>query len=557
MSLFLLVLVVRRSSMVWSLIPFLLLIVLVDERSAGFFALGIAQQLRLPVVLVCTSGSALLNYYPAIVEAYYSTIPLVIVSADRPSYQIDIGDGQTIRQAAIFNHYIKNSAVLLSDVTHNPLAILKNPHQKLLSPDATPKEIQQKQEKNQDANERQINAILNAAIEKKIPVHLNIPFEEPLYETTTKILKIKSGSPPKIHIPPFQFPKKTYSKAKKLILIGVLPPNTISKEIAKYWEEDPNTVVFTETTSNIRCAHFINSIDTFFAPLEHLSIDKKVFCPDILITLGGMIISKKIKFFFREHPPKMHWHIGLEKANDTFYALTKHIKIAPVIFFKNILSIPLEKGFFHSLFFKIYQKHIRNGKGYLKKIGFSDLKAFEIIFKQLPKSLHLQLSNSSVVRYAQLFNLPKDAEVFCNRGVSGIEGSTSTAIGAAQKNKKTTLLITGDLSFFYDINGLWNNYIPNNFKIILLNNQGGGIFRILPGEKDTPKFDTYFETVHKRRAKDMAKEFGFRYKKVATARQLNKSLPLFFKQNKKPYLLEIITPRTKNDTILLNYFKNM
>src|SRR5690606_40993587 len=148
---------------------------------------------------------------------------------------------------------------------------------------------------------------------------------------------------------------------------------------------------------------------------------------------------------------------------------------------------------------------------YENEIPYSDFMVFSEIFKQLPQNIQLQLSNSATIRYAQLFDIHSSVEVFCNRGTSGIDGSTSTAIGAAYASKLPTVFLTGDLGFFYDSNALWNNYIPKNFKIIVVNNGGGGIFRILPGDKDTPLFDAYFETKHNLSAKHLSEMYGFRY----------------------------------------------
>jgi 2-succinyl-5-enolpyruvyl-6-hydroxy-3-cyclohexene-1-carboxylate synthase len=169
----------------------------------------------------------------------------------------------------------------------------------------------------------------------------------------------------------------------------------------------------------------------------------------------------------------------------------------------------------------------------------------------------LQLANSSTIRYTQLFSWPVDTQIFCNRGTSGIDGSTATAVGASVTSQRPTVLITGDLSFFYDINGLWSNYLPNNFKIIIINNEGGGIFRILPGEKDSLKYDTYFETIHQRNARYLAKTFGFGYRRARSLGSLKRRLSKFFTSNKTPQILEIQTPRKINDTVLLNYFKTM
>lgn len=182
------------------------------------------------------------------------------------------------------------------------------------------------------------------------------------------------------------------------------------------------------------------------------------------------------------------------RAYDTYGCLTKHFEVTPNNFFENFFSktIKIESDYQEKLL-KIRdlraQKHIE----YIDKIPFTDLKAFDIILPKLPSNTHLQISNSSPIRYAQLVSIDKSIEVFCNRGTSGIDGSTSTAIGAAVVNQKPTVLIAGDVGFLYDSNALWNNYIPKNFKIILMNNGGGGIFRILPGHDETPVFNTFLK----------------------------------------------------------------
>jgi len=194
---------------------------------------------------------------------------------------------------------------------------------------------------------------------------------------------------------------------------------------------------------------------------------------------------------------------------------------------------------------------------YLGKIPFSDFKAFEIILPSLPNNSQLQISNSSAIRYLQLFDLKDSIEVFCNRGTSGIDGSSSTAVGAAVGSKKETVLITGDISFLYDSNALWNNYIPNDFKIIVLNNGGGGIFRILPGHAETPVFNTYFETVHNLTAEHLAKMYGFSYQTASDEQGLRLELETFMEKGDQPKILEVFTPMLENDKILLQYFKEL
>ena len=500
-----------------------------DERCAAFFALGIAQQIQKPVAVVCTSGSALLNYYPAFAEAFYSQIQLVVVAADRPKNKIDIGDGQTIRQSNVFeNHSLFNANL---------------------------------DENASDENDFLINEAINIAMFKYGPVHINVPFEEPLYESVDTLLVDPKISSSMVHDFVLEEAISTYANdwnnaKKKLILIGTNYPNTIDKAIVDRLANDASVVVMTETTSNLHHENFITNIDTIITPFTEA--DFLDFQPDILITFGGMIVSKRIKSFLRKYKPQQHWHIDELRAYNTFGCLTKHFEVSPNVFFHSFFSLTttIESNYNHKTHeLKLHraEKH----QEYLDKIPFSDLKVFEKVMQSIPQNCQLQISNSSAIRYAQLFPIASSVAVFCNRGTSGIDGSTSTAIGAAVGSKKPTVLITGDIGFLYDSNGLWNNYIPKNFKIILINNGGGGIFRILPGHSESTVFNTFFETSHCLTAEHLAKMYNFDYTIASTETTLQKSLETLFAENTKPCLLEIFTPTLENDKILLQYFKEL
>ncbi|MEO8933994.1 MAG: thiamine pyrophosphate-binding protein [Xanthomarina sp.] len=541
--------------------PFFTCYSIVDERCAGFFALGIAQQIEIPVALVCTSGSALLNYYPAISEAFYSDVPLVVLSADRPKYLVGIGDGQTINQKDVFANHILFSTDLKLNSDHAPKsstdfepAIMKSIEDKIERMLGVRQELT-------DENQTNINAAINKAILANGPVHINIPFEEPLYETTDTLLvnsKIMDVEVKKKKIDDFFIQEcldDWNSYSKKMILVGANKPDKIEQKILDELAKDNSVIVFTESTSNIHNKQFFNSIDKLIAPLTEAQF--KDLQPDILITFGGLIVSKKIKEFLRKFKPKHHWHIDKKTANNTFFCLNKHIEATPNDFFNILLprlthSVKSDySSFWNEVKARRNEKHLE----YMKAIPFSDFKVFDLVLNNLPESIILQLGNSSAIRYSQLFDLSKKISVFCNRGTSGIDGSTSTAIGCSKIHKKQTVLITGDLSFFYDSNALWNNYIPNNFRIIVINNQGGGIFRILPGHKDNKKFDTYFETTHHLSAKHLCKMYDIEYDTAANEKQLKTQLKTFFSESNQPKLLEIFTPRTINDQVLLDYFK--
>ena len=506
---------------------------IVDERSAGFFALGIAQQLQQPVALVCTSGSALVNYFPAVTEAFYSRIPLVVISADRPEHLVNIGDGQTITQPHIFGAHVLYEANLEMAFKKSFLKAIKS-------------------------NNSLIEKALHIANSQSGPVHINVPFPEPLYDTIE--VEEQQSKPDRIKLKSNTFSlsktdhKKWNSSKRKMILVGVNPPHSVQETYLKLLAKDPSIIVLTETTSNLHHPDFFPSIDQLISPLD--STDFETLQPDLLLTFGGMIVSKKIKTFLRTNPPKTHWHIDPVSANDTFFCLTKHFKRDVNTFFDALSSFdatPIVSTYFETwnhVKVRRQQKH----KKYLKSISFSDFMAFDKILKQIPDNYMLQSGNSSTIRYLQLFNLNKTLTVFCNRGTSGIDGSTSTAIGAATVSEIPTVFITGDLSFFYDSNALWNNYTPSNFRIIIINNRGGGIFRILPGNKNSKNFSTFFETNHDLTAEPISKLFNFEYTSASSNEELETALENFYIQSSRPKLLEIFTPSSENDQILLSYF---
>ena len=501
---------------------------IVDERCAAFFALGIAQQKQKPVAVLCTSGSALLNYYPAIAEAFYSNIPLVIISADRPKHLIDIGDGQTIRQENVFENHILFSANLIE----NPKFISRN--------------------------SQLLGEALQIATSQKGPVHINVPFDEPLYETVGELNqfhfpKISSSFLDNSNIDYENLAKIWNSSQKKIILVGVNYPDAKLHQLIDLYAEDDSVLVFTETTSNLHHSKAINSIDQLIFSLDDHQFQE--LRPDILVTFGGMIISKRIKQFLRKYTPKHHWDIDERKATNTYFCLSEFIQTRPLNFFSNFNQIISKtESSYQPKWLAIRDQRRKKHTKYLSKITHSDFKVFEQVLNSISNNSQLQISNSAIIRYAQLFTVKKTIDVFCNRGTSGIDGSTSTAIGAAFESKKQTVFITGDLSFFYDSNALWNKNIPANFRIVLINNSGGGIFKIIPGPSTT-NAAKYFETPHCLTAEYLCKMYGFKYQKAYSTETVKQELESFYQESEQPKILEIFTPSAENDLILTAYFK--
>ena len=254
---------------------------IVDERSAGFFALGIAQQLQQPVALVCTSGSALVNYYPAVAEAFYSRIPLVVISADRPEHLINIGDGQTITQPHVFGSHVLYEANLKEGIKKSFFKSFKN-------------------------NDSLINRALEVAYTAKGPVHVNVRFSEPLYETIetdndqVEVFKINKNELKESLSLPSSIIKKWHTSKRKMILVGVNPPESVKQIYLDLIGEDPSIVVLTETTSNLHHSNFFPSIDPLITPLD--AMDYEALQPEILLTFGGMVVSKKLKLSYVRMP---------------------------------------------------------------------------------------------------------------------------------------------------------------------------------------------------------------------------------------------------------------
>ena len=340
---------------------------IVDERSAAFFALGIAQQTSEPVAVVCTSGSALLNYYPAVAEAFYTGLPLVVISADRPPHLINVGDGQTIIQPNAFGKHILFEANL-------------KPTKKCF-----PFGVQYFQKKAQ----KLISKALDSAQQKMGPVHINVPFDEPLYEAVNQPILIQSVLKKELLDTSIQISnstQKTWQNAKrKLVLVGVNPPNSLESSIIERLANDPSVIVLTETTSNLHHPNFFPSIDQLIAPLKKNEF--KQLQPDLLVTFGGLIVSKKVKAFLREYKPNQHWHIDNYKANDTYFCLNKHFKCTPNAFFKSLFKYSkTTNSTYFETWSTIKQWRLKSHAAYLKSMPFSDFKAFELISKAIPKN---------------------------------------------------------------------------------------------------------------------------------------------------------------------------
>ncbi len=505
---------------------------IVDERSAGFVALGMAKSTNMPVVLTCTSGSAAANYYPAVTEAFYQNVPLLLITADRPKDYIDIFDGQTIRQNELFSQHSYGDFQLQEE------------------------EDTEAQESNWDM----LKKAIELCFEKKGPVHINVPLAEPLYDLVNELPfypSIDSVHPErKFELGAPLIAKWNLSK-RILILVGTKDPSEQLESYLSLLVKNHSVVVLCETTSNLKNVKFFHHIDRYI--YNFTQEDYAQFKPDLLITIGQNVVSKKVKQFLRSNPIPEHWHVDEHWHPDTYFSLSHSIKVKPELFFSKLIpSVSLEPAAYYNLWDQLREKKDQKHSNFLPKAPYSDFQIFSNLSTSIPKEYHVHFSNSSAIRYAQLFDF-SSWPVHCNRGTSGIDGSSSTAMGYAIKSDSPTLLITGELGFFYDINALWNQYIPPYTRIIVINNGEGNIFKIIPGPDRANEnvLDEFIATKHTKNAKHLAAHFNFEYSFVENEESLERVLDLFFQPSTRPKILEINTRENENAQVLRNYFLEM
>jgi len=509
-----------------------------DERAAAFIGLGMA--LQKPTIIVCTSGTAALNYGPAVAEAYYQNIPLIVLTADRPPEWVDQQDGQTIRQTNLYRPHVKASYDLPVDTSH---------------PDA----IWQV--------ERTVSEAINIAMTApRGPVHINVPFREPFYpepgevaefDSTVKIIdQMENHSVLTAH----QWEELLAEARQAKNIVIVAGQNRKNPKLINALNTLTQVTIIGDIISNIHpVRHLIRHSEVFLARTEENI--KAALRPDLLITFGQSIISKHLKLYLRKYKATYHWHIQLAGAvPDTYQSLKKIVRVSPAYFFsefsQRLDGHQLEQGHYES-----WQPAIEGAKEILDSffttttLSFSEFEAVKWIISHLPDNSFLHLGNSMPVRYANIVGLTNPSiEVFSNRGTSGIDGSMSTAVGYALLTPKLNTLIIGDMAFFYDRNALWHQHLPSNLKIVVLNNHGGGIFKIIKGPNQLPELKEFFVTEQPLSAELTAQEFGLDYQCCKSREELQRHLEVFFVDDGQAKILEIITESDTN-TDIFNQFK--
>lgn len=510
----------------------------VDERAGAFMALGLSLVSKKPVALICTSGTALLNFAPAIAEAYYQGIPLIAISADRPDQWIDQDDSQTIRQNFALTNFVKKSYSIPAYGDEN-------------------------EELQWYVNRITNDAVNNSCSHKPGPVHINIALNEPLGNKLNKgisqqriirFLEADAIGDKEI----IRNLAKTISNSKVLLIAGFMQPDARLQKVIAEFSRHPNVVVMAETISNLHLSGQTHSIDSVLACLDK---KQEKYLPDLIIYIGGALISRKLKEYIRSiRSFCTNWSVGYSNdIADPFMNLGLKIETEVSRFFKNVngalrkLIIDKEKAYYKSDWEDLRHHASSHHQEYILKSPWSELKAFDFILKHLPSSCNLFLSNGTPVRYAQIIDYTLPHASYCNRGVSGIDGSVSTAIGGAAAYKGMTILITGDLSFTYDIGGLALSDIPDTFKIIVIDNQGGGIFRFINSTSNLSEREDYFCMSPKLPLTEIVAGYGWNYFEASDMESLKKNLKSFLSCENKS-ILRIKCDGIESAEILKKYF---
>lgn len=511
-----------------------------DERSAAFYALGLAIATRRPTVVCVTSGSALLNVMPAVAEAAYQHVPLVVISADRPQQWIDQLDGQTIPQSDALGRFVRKAVQL------------PEPHN----------------DEERWLCRRLVNEAMHlATCRQGAPVHINVPISEPLFEFSTEQLpqlsrfnNIKRAA---IKDASMDMPEAFHDATRPMIVIGQLAHGTISHETIRSLSE--KYVVMSEPLSNpsYMTIHFDEAIRYIVSDNSSINDDeddKTAYYPDYVIYVGDTLVSKPARRFLRNakapsclitpdaadiHDPLMTLTDIVECDSDSINALLASLCETPDTD---------ERCRFHDRWQSFLDACAAHADAYAPEYSqMATVKYFEEQLADLDIDICVHYANSSAVRLACIY---AQHYVWCNRGVNGIEGSLSTAAGFSLATHDMTVCVIGDLSFFYDQNALWNSNLRGNLRIILLNNRGGGIFRQLPGLSDSPAADDLVMASHENTAQGICTQNDIGYMSAKNMDEMQIGIvTLLTRESERPMLLEVFTDSNDDVKALEKYFK--
>lgn len=520
----------------------------VDERSCAFQALGCALVSRQPVALVCTSGTAVLNFAPAVAEAYYAGVPLIVLSADRPLEWIDQDDSQTIRQNGVLDHIVKGS--------YDIRAIKEG-----VPPRYT---AEMKWSVNRIANE----AMIKALDRKMGPVHINVQLSNPLGELSDivsnkeRIVRAVNGYE-SLDRDLMQEIAQSLSTSRVLLVAGFATPDNKLNKAVKEFASLPNVAVMAETISNIHVSENASMIDSVLSVMS--DDQREAMHPDIVISMGGALVSRMLKKFIRDYPPSRHISLGFTNYfGDCFKSMTDKIETDPAKFLRHMSAIvrkitrlsneDADCMSYAEDWNSLRQYAALTAESYILTSPWSDLKALDYVFRNIG-NVNLFVSNGTAVRYSQLIPHSVHAE-YCNRGVSGIDGSTATAVGGACSYTNDTTLVSGDMSWLYDSGASTLGSIPARMRIIVIDNEGGGIFRFIPATSSLPEafLESYLCVPANPDIKKIAEAYGMDSKVCDDIKSLRVGCKWLNMPSESPKMLIIHTPADVSAGVLKGYF---
>lgn len=499
-----------------------------DERSAGFYAIGMAQASGLPTVVCVTSGTALLNLAPAVAEAYYQKIPLVVVSADRPDAFIGQLDGQTLPQNDALGAFVRKKVCV--------------------------------REFNDDTGRWHCCRLINEALMSSVgdgggPVHINMPVSEPLFEFTATCLpepRVLSMIAPATDCRALErklLPAFTAARSP-MVVVGQMKPDAIDAAALK--KLSANAVIISET---LGCAAFATHFDEAVYALD----GSAAYQPDFILYIGGTIVSKRLKSFLRCAGKADVWRVDEDGGvHDTFMNLgtVVHGKPADVINMLADIHVTEEHACFVNEWNDILERAARHTDDFQPAFSqMSVVRYFEEQLADMDYDFHVHYANSSAVRLANIY---ADHHVYCNRGVNGIEGCLSVAAGHSLLYKGMVFCVIGDLSFFYDQNAMWNANIGGNLRIILLNNGCGGIFYQLKGLSGSNALHKMIAAGHGATAQGICTQNDIGYMKADNDEEMQIGMvTLLTSSSNRPMLLEVFTDAQEDAKVLEEYYRTV
>ena len=466
-----------------------------DERSAGFYALGMSQALEAPVAVCVTSGTALLNLAPAVAEAYYQHRPLVVISADRPPQWIDQLDGQTLPQPDALGRFVAK-AVTLSEPFSDELHWYCN---------------------------RLVN---EALMVRHAPVHINVPISEPLFSFTTPSLPQER----KIELLPSDISNVTlthlchmFMQAKRPMLIAGQPMNPGLDEAVCLIKDD------------------------------------EAYTPDFVLYTGGSIVSKRLKRFLRKAKETWVVNATGEVTDTFMNLTHVVVGDVEMVADQIRFLLEQQPHPFVQLWDELLERVRRHVEIFEPAYSeMAAVKYFEqrlplLLQREGGKAFHY--ANSSAIRLANIY---ARYHVYCNRGVNGIDGSLSTAAGFSLVSEDKVFCIIGDLSFFYDQNALWNQCLKGNFRILLLNNGKGGLFNMLTGLEQSPARDAFVAAEHHTSAEGICQQNHVVYLRAENMEEMQKGIDtLLYIESDRPVLLEVFTNADEDERVMKAYFQSL